>query len=163
MIKYTASVLTAVVLSLFLSVNVFASGAGMIEKTAFTRTSTNDSAAVRLQFPGMIEYMDGELCVRLYLDESTITTRPAQSPTYTYQTTQTREITGLSRNDPALIERTWEGMVLQDVSFTRTGDRSYTAHAVYAGTATGTREVSYISAAKYFGEGHIAYEFFTQE
>ena len=155
MIKFTAYIMAAVVLSLLLCVNVFASEAGKIEKTAFTLTATNDSAVVRLQFPNMIEYMDGDLRVRLYLDESTITTRPTRSPSYTYQTTQTREITGLPRNDPALIERTWEGMALQDVTFTRTGDRSYTAHAVYAGTATGTREVSYISTAKYFGERGI--------
>ena len=99
----------------------------------------------------MIEYMDGGLRVRLYLDESTIITKPTRSPNYTYQTTKTREITGLPRNDPALVERTWEGMILQNVSFTRTGE-SYTAHAIYAGTATGTREVSYISTAKHFGE-----------
>jgi len=148
-------ILAAILLSLLFSINANAAssaGTDMLEKTAFTRTATNDSAAVRLQFPNMIEYMDGDLRVRLYLDVSTITTRPTQNPSYTYQTTKTRDITGLPRNDPALVERTWEGMVLQDVSFTRTGDRSYTAHAVYAGTATGTRDVSYISTAKYYGE-----------
>jgi len=155
MMKYISCILAAVMLSLLLSVNVLASDTGKLEKTAFARTSTNDSAAVRLQFPNMIEYMDGEMRVRLYLDESTITTRPTRSPSYTYQTTQTREITGLPRNDPALVDRTWQGMALQDVTFTRTGDRSYTAHAVYAGTATGAREVSYISTAKYFGERGI--------
>ena len=139
-------------LMMLLSIPAYAQESAQIEKTAFTLTGTNDVAVVRLQFPSVIEFMDGARLVRLYLDESTITTRPTRSPTYTFTATRTREITGLPRNDPALVERTWESKTLVDVSFTRTGERSYTAHAVYAGTATGTREVSFISTAKYFGK-----------
>ena len=155
--------LIALVLSgnMSISANATKVNPNVVERTAFAFTSTSDNTVIRLQFPNMIEYMDGNSRVRLFLDESTITTRPTQSPTYTYRTTKTREITGLSRNDPALVERTWEGKALVDVSFTRTGDKTYTAHAVYAGIATGTRDVSYISTAKYFGERSLQVDFFS--
>ena len=96
MIKHKILILTAIILSLFFTVNVYASEASIIEKTAFTRTSTNDSAAVRLQFPNMIEYMDGDLRVRLYLDESTIDNGAYR----TIVSGDTERFIGLAGNEP---------------------------------------------------------------
>ena len=161
--KIKIFVLTIVLTVLFLSTpahadeNILNIETTPIEQTAFTLTHTDNGANIRLQFPNVIEYLHGDISVRLYLDESSIATRPQRSPTYTYTTTRTREISGLERNDPVLIERTWEGLTLQDVSFTRVGERNYTAHAVYAGTATGTRDVWFISTARYFGERGVVF------
>ena len=121
-------------------------------RTAITITDCNDVGYIRSQFPAFIEYERDGYFGRLYLDTATIQTRPDGPATYTYTITRTREICGLQRNDPALIDRTWEGMTLTGVSFRQESNGLFTATAVYTGTATGRRTVNYITTATYSGK-----------
>ena len=122
-----------------------------ISKTAVTMTDHNDAAEIMRQFPFYIDYADRGYTGQLFLDVSTINTRADRTEPYTYTFTRTREITGLIRNDPALIDRTWNGMTLSNVSFTNGMGRLYTAIATYTGTGTGRRTVSYVTTAVYSG------------
>jgi len=70
---------------------------------------------------------------------------------YTYTFNRTREIPCLPRNDPVLVERSWNGLTLTNLSFTSGRDGLYTATAVYPGTNTIRRTVSYITTAIYCG------------
>ena len=121
-------------------------------RTAITITDCNNAGFIRSQFPSFIEYEQDGYFGRLYLDVTTIQTRPDGPGTYTYTVTRTREITGLQRNDPSYIDRTWQGMTLTGVSFRQEINDRFTATAVYTGTATGRRTVSYITTATFFGE-----------
>ena len=121
-------------------------------KTAVTITNSNDADEIRRQFPSYIEYSDNEHFGRLYLDASTISTRADGAETYTYTFNRAREVPCLPRNDPALIERTWNGLALTNVSFARGRDGLYTATAIYTGTNTVRRTVSFITTARYTGE-----------
>jgi len=121
-------------------------------KAAITVTDSDDAEQIMRQFPATIGYEAGGFSGLLHLDTSTLSTRPDRPETYTYTFTRTREVPGLSRNDPAYLDREWEGMRLTNVSFARGSDGRYTATAIYTGTATGRREVQYITTATYRGE-----------
>jgi len=120
--------------------------------TARTVTDTDDVAEILRQFPAAIDHAEGGYSGRLHLDVSSISTRPDRPETYTYTFTRTREVPGLPRNDPAYLDRAWNGMTLTNVSFARGWDGLYTATAIYTGTATGSREVNHITTARYYGE-----------
>ena len=121
-------------------------------KTAITESGADDLAEAMKHFPDTIDYEDEGYTGRLYLDASTVQTEADGYEAYTYAYTKTREIPGLDRNDPAYIEREWNGMALSGVSFRQGADGSYTATASYKGTATGQREKGYITTAVYRGE-----------
>lgn len=121
-------------------------------KTAITESDTDNMAVITKHFPDTIDYEDDGYTGRLYLDASTFKTGADGYETYTYSYTKTREIPGLDRNDPAYIEREWNGMALSGVSFKQGADGKYTATAAYKGAATGKREKGYVTTAVYRGE-----------
>ncbi|MDL2232161.1 hypothetical protein LJC63_01090 [Ruminococcaceae bacterium OttesenSCG-928-L11] len=123
-----------------------------VSKIAIYMSDTDDEVEIRAQFPTTIEYAEDGYFGELALDAASITTEPDEYETYAYQYTKTREYPGLIRNDPAYIDREWNGMSLADVVFKQQGDGRYTGFATYNGTASGKRPVSYITTATYSGE-----------
>lgn len=121
-------------------------------KTAITESDTNNMAEIAKHFPDTIDYEDDGYTGRLHLDASTFKTDADGYQTFTYAYTKTREIPGLDRNDPAYIEREWNGMTLSGVSFKQGADGKYTATAAYKGMATGKREKGYVTSVIYRGE-----------
>lgn len=93
---------------------------------------------------------------QLKLDIASIYTEAASKQNYTYAVTDTREYTGLERNDTYSIPKTADknGTTLQlaDVDWTDMGDGGYRALASYRGSATGVNVSGYVSTAIYLGE-----------
>lgn len=121
-------------------------------KTALFDSETDDKAEILKQFPSTIDHEENGYAGQLYLDASSIVTEADSHEKYTYPYTKTREIPGLDRNDPAYIEKQWNGMALADVSFKQGAGGLYTATAVYKGTASGKRATGYVTTATYHGE-----------
>ena len=132
-------------------------------KTSAIVSDTDDVAEVIELFPDTIQYEQDGYAGQLRLDSTSLVIEADDYETFTYPFTRTRDIPGLARNDPALIEREWDGMTLSDVSFRRGADGRYTATAVYRGMATGRRAASFVATVNYYGEvtrgtaGHTHY------
>ena len=92
---------------------------------------------------------------QLRLDYDSISAAPTGSNRYSYQVTDTREISGLARNDTYAIPKTASkngvSLTLADVSWTCMGD-SYTALATYTVVGYGSRTTGYTTTASYIGE-----------
>jgi hypothetical protein len=121
-------------------------------KTALTESESDDKAEIMRHFPDTIAHEQDGYSGQLTLDPTSFRTEAASYERYSYSYTKTREISGLDRNDPAYIEREWNGMTLVDVRFKLDADGRYTAAAVYQGTASGKRPSGYITTAVYRGE-----------
>jgi hypothetical protein len=106
--------------------------------------------------PPIIEYNQGGYTGQLTLNIDAIVTTVAGQNSYSFAVTDTREYSGLTRNDPYLISKTVEknGVPLElvDIAWRQSRDGIYTATASYRGTATGTTTSGYISTATYMGE-----------
>lgn len=100
--------------------------------------------------------MDG-FTGQLQLDRNSIVTAPTGQKGYSYTVTDTREISGLARNDTYAVPKTASkngvALKLADVSWTNLGT-SYTATAVYTGTGYGSKTTGYSTTAVYTGEVH---------
>jgi len=92
---------------------------------------------------------------QLQLDYNSLSTVAAGNSRYSYTVTDTREISGLARNDTYAIPKTAQkngvSLTLTDVAWTSMGD-SYTALATYTGTGYGTHTTGYTTTASYVGE-----------
>lgn len=121
-------------------------------KIAVTESDTDKDADILPHFPATIDYEEDGYTGQLHLDGSTYKTEADRHESYTYSYNKTREIPGLDRNDPALIEKEWNGMILSGVSFKQGYDGRYTATAIYKGTATGKRATAFTTTATYYGE-----------
>jgi len=121
-------------------------------KSAVIVSDTNDISEVIEQFPDTIHYEQDGYEGMLRLDSTSLVIEPDGYETFTYPFTRTRDIPGIARNDPALVEREWDGMTLSDVSFRRGADGRYTATAVYRGMTTGRRPTSFVATVNYYGE-----------
>ncbi|MCL2579108.1 MAG: hypothetical protein FWE32_03660 [Oscillospiraceae bacterium] len=121
-------------------------------KTAAIVSDTDDRAEVIQLFADTINYDQDGYSGWLRLDSTSLAIEAEDYETYTYPFTRTRDIPGLSRNDPALIEREWEGMTLSGLSFRQGADGRYTATAVYRGMTTGRQPVSFVATVDYYGE-----------
>ena len=93
---------------------------------------------------------------QLTLDVTSIYTEAANKQSYSYSVNDTREYTGLERNDTYNIPKTVskDGVTLQltDVEWKMLGEGNYRAIASYTGTANGVNVSGYISTATYIGE-----------
>lgn len=113
-----------------------------------------DGAAARL-LP-LMDYDQDGYKGQLALQSDSIYTEAAQKNSYAYTVTNTKEYTGLERNDPYGIPKTTvkNGVTLElaDIDWTPMGEGSYRAVASYAGTAYGSNVTEYTSTATYLGE-----------
>ena len=121
-------------------------------KTTTIVSDTDDTAEVIQLFPHTISYEQDGYTGRLYLDLTSMRIEAGDYETYTHPFTRTREIPGLARNDPSLIEREWDGLALYSISFRQSTDGRFTATAVYRGMTTGRRHVSYTATVNHYGE-----------
>ena len=128
-------------------------------------TDVDDLAAILEQLDASMEYNKDGYSGVLTLDHTTIQTEAAGYTTKYYTITDTKQFTGLDRNDPSYVPTTTvkngSTLKLSDISWTVTGTgladdtlvpTSYTATATY--TATGSRSVAtgYVTTASYTGE-----------
>lgn len=108
------------------------------------------------QLAPLLDYDQEGYKGQLTLDVASIYTEAANKSSYSYAVTDTREYTGLERNDTYNIPKTVtkDGVTLQlaDVDWTAMGEGSYRALASYRGTATGVNVSGYVSTATYIGE-----------
>ena len=113
-----------------------------------------DGAAARL-LP-LMDYDQDGYKGQLALQSDSIYTEAAQKNSYAYTVTDTREYTGLERNDPYSIPKKTvkNGVTLElaDIDWTPMGEGSYRAAASYTGTAYGSNVTEYTSTATYLGE-----------
>ena len=108
------------------------------------------------QLAPLLDYEQDGYKGQLTLDMASIYTEASNKQNYTYAVTDSREYTGLERNDTYNIPKTVtkDGTTLQlaDVNWTAMGEGSYRALASYRGSATGVNVSGYISTATYIGE-----------
>lgn len=136
-----------------------------VNKTV-TAVSDSDKEAKLLQlFDPMLEYSEDGYEGQLQLDASHITTEASETESYRYLVTETRQMSGMDRNDTYYIPKTAckNGVQLQlyNVDWTTMGcgesggrltPNRFTATAQYSGYATGSRATEYIATATYTGE-----------
>lgn len=108
------------------------------------------------QLAPLLDYEQDGYKGQLTLDTASIYTEAANKQNYTYAITDTREYTGLERNDtyniPKTVTKGGATLQLSDVDWTAMGEGSYRALASYRGTATGVNVPGYTSTATYLGE-----------
>lgn len=116
--------------------------------------SEKDEAAARL-LP-LLEYNQDGYHGQLALQADSIYTEPTKQTGYAYKVTDTKEYTGLERNDPFGIPKTSvkNGVTLDlvDIEWTNMGEGNYHATAYYSGSASGVNVTEYSSTATYLGE-----------
>ena len=118
---------------------------------------THDNKADALaKLQPIIEYDRDGFSGQLTLQSDAIVTEAAGSSSYNYTITDTREYTGLERNDtysiPKTVSKNGATLQLADVDWTPMGEGGYRALASYRGSVTGTMATGYISTATYIGE-----------
>lgn len=113
-----------------------------------------NGAASRL--PALMEYDQDGYKGQLALQTDSIYTEATKRSSSAYTVTDTKEYTGLERNDPYGIPKTAvkNGVTLDlvDIDWTAMGERNYRAVASYSGTAYGSNVTEYTSTASYLGE-----------
>jgi len=110
-------------------------------------------------------YSEGGFVGQLQIDTNSISIAEEGRSSYKYTLTDTREYTGLDRNDAAYIAQTVQKngvtLTLENVDWQVTGStpvdggyvpNRYNAVATYTGTATGSKVTGYIATVLYTGE-----------
>ena len=135
-----------------------------VTKTVTTPAETDDTEELLTLLSPTLEYGEDGYAGTLSLDPSSISAKAADTTSYSYTLGDTREYTGLDRNDPYYIPKSAEKngvtLTLADVQWTpmaSAGDNSevpslYKATAVYTGTAWGSKADGYLVTASYTGE-----------
>lgn len=135
-----------------------------VTKTVTTPAETDDTEELLTLLSPTLEYGEDGYAGTLFLDPSSISAKAADTTSYSYTLKDTREYTGLDRNDPYYIPKSAEKngvtLTLADVRWTpmaSAGDNSevpslYKATAVYTGTAWGSKADGYLVTASYTGE-----------
>lgn len=135
-----------------------------VTKTVTTPAETDDTEELLTLLSPTLEYGEDGYTGALFLDPSSISAKAADTTSYSYTLRDTREYTGLDRNDPYYIPKTAEKngvtLTLADVQWTpmaSAGDNSevpslYKATAVYTGAAWGSKADGYLVTASYTGE-----------
>ena len=135
-----------------------------VTKTVTTPAETDDTEELLTLLSPTLEYGEDGYAGTLSLDPSSISAKAADTTSYSYTLKDTREYTGLDRNDPYYIPKSAEKngvtLTLADVQWTpmaSAGDNSevpslYRATAVYTGTAWGSKADGYLVTASYTGE-----------
>ena len=142
----------------------------LVTKTVTTPAETDDTEELLTLLSPILEYGEDGYAGTLSLDPSSISAKAADTTSYSYTLKDTREYTGLDRNDPYYIPKSAEKngvtLTLADVQWTpmaSAGDNSevpslYKATAVYTGTAWGSKADGYLVTASYTGEATKAAE-----
>lgn len=135
-----------------------------VTKTVTTPAETDDTEELLTLLSPTLEYGEDGYAGTLSLDPSSISAKAADTTSYSYTLGDTREYTGLDRNDPYYIPKSAEKngvtLTLADVQWTpmaSAGDNSevpslYKATAVYTGTAWGSKADGYLVTVSYTGE-----------
>ena len=135
-----------------------------VTKTVTTPAETDDTEELLALLAPTLAYSEDGYTGALSLDPSSISAKAADTTSYSYTLKDTREYTGLDRNDPYYIPKSAEKngvtLTLADVQWTpmaSAGDNSevpslYRATAVYTGTAWGSKADGYLVTASYTGE-----------
>lgn len=113
----------------------------------------------------LMDYEEDGFVGQLQLDTSSICTEVTDTQSYRYLVTETKEMTGLDRNDTAYIPKTANKngvkLTLNDVDWTVMGcgesrgrlvPSMYSAQAQYSGYAYGSKATGYLATATYVGE-----------
>lgn len=141
-----------------------------VTKTVTTPAETDDTEELLTLLSPTLEYGEDGYAGTLSLDPSSISAKAADTTSYSYTLGDTREYTGLDRNDPYYIPKSAEKngvtLTLADVQWTpmaSAGDNSevpslYKATAVYTGTAWGSKADGYLVTVSYTGEATKAEE-----
>ena len=141
-----------------------------VTKTVTTPAETDDTEELLTLLSPTLEYGEAGYAGTLSLDPSSISAKAADTTSYSYTLKDTREYTGLDRNDPYYIPKSTEKngvtLTLADVQWTpmaSAGDNSeapslYKATAVYTGTAWGSKADGYLVTVSYTGEATKAAE-----
>lgn len=141
-----------------------------VTKTVTTPAETDDTEELLTLLAPTLAYSEDGYTGALSLDPSSISAKAADTTSYSYTLKDTREYTGLDRNDPYYIPKSAEKngvtLTLADVQWTpmaSAGDNSevpslYKATAVYTGTAWGSKADGYLVTASYTGEATKAEE-----
>lgn len=135
-----------------------------VTKTVTIPAETDDTEELLTLLSPILEYGEHGYAGTLSLDPSSISAKAADTTSYSYTLKDTREYTGLDRNDPYYIPKSAEKngvtLTLADVQWTpmaSAGDNSevpslYKATAVYTSTAWGSKADGYLVTASYTGE-----------
>lgn len=141
-----------------------------VTKTVTTPAETDDTEELLTLLSPTLEYGEDGYAGTLSLDPSSISAKAADTTSYSYTLNDTREYTGLDRNDPYYIPKSAEKngvtLTLADVQWTpmaSAGDNSevpslYKATAVYTCTAWGSKADGYLVTVSYTGEATKAEE-----
>lgn len=126
----------------------------LASETVTVSHEQKDGAIARLA--PLLDYEQDGYKGQLKLDVASIYTEAANKQNYTYAVTDTREYTGLERNDtyniPKTVSKGGSTLQLADVDWTDLGDGGFRALAHYRGSATGVNISGYVSTAIYLGE-----------
>ena len=135
-----------------------------VNKAVTIPAETDDTEELLTLVSPTLEYGEDSYAGTLSLDPSSISAKAADTTSYSYTLKDTREYTGLDRNDPYYIPKSAEKngvtLTLADVQWipmASAGDNSevpslYKATAVYTGTAWGSKADGYLVTASYTGE-----------
>lgn len=134
-------------------------------ETVTVDTDSNSLEKILAQLAPTMEYSKDGYSGILTLDHTTIQTEAAGYTTQYYTITDTKQFTGLDRNDPSYVPTTsvknGYTLKLSDLSWSVTGTSladdtlvptSYTATATYSTTASRSVATGYVTTAKYTGE-----------
>lgn len=137
------------------------------ERQASKRVTVNSDSKDKTKILALLDettpYHEGGYEGTLTLDPDSILTEASSTSGYSYPVTETKEYTGLTRNDPSLVEKsiTKNGMTLNmshiewiPMGSTVNGDSiisTYKAVVSYTGTGYGTKDDGYIVTATYKG------------
>ena len=134
-------------------------------ETVTVTTSSDSLAAILEQLAPTMEYSKDGYSGVLTLDHTTLQTEAAGYTTKYYTITDTKQFTGLPRNDPSYVPTTTvkdgKTLSLSNISWAVTGTgladdtlvpTSYTATATYQATGSRSAATGYITTATYTGE-----------
>lgn len=104
----------------------------------------------------LIDYDSEGYTGQLQLERASIVTKATDKKSYSYTISDTKEITGLTRNDTYYVPKTSlkNGVTLKlaGVDWVAMGDGTFKANASYTGTGYGSKVTNYTSTATYVGE-----------
>lgn len=134
-------------------------------ETVTVTTSSDSLSAILEQLAPTMEYSKDGYSGVLTLDHTTLQTEAAGYTTKYYTITDTKQFTGLPRNDPSYVPTTTvkdgKTLSLSNISWAVTGTgladdtlvpTSYTATATYQATGSRSAATGYITTATYTGE-----------
>ena len=159
---------------------------GEVERKTALQTVTLESETDKMEdilplLKSTMDYGEDGFSGTLPLDKDTIQAKETGTSNYSYQLKETKEYTGLDRNDPYYIPKTTEknGVTLSlvDVKWTPMASGAensevpslFQATALYTGTAWGSKTDGYTITASYTGEvsrvaeGQVLYSIIYEE